>query len=635
MFGQKNFTALKSTTDGHSSRQVKQLSNNPKDLTELSYVDGEAGTYIGFGEATPIAVSGLAYFPSETLSAYQGQTVARIDVNLANAGANTVNSLKVCIWTDTTNHATNPAYEQTVSNVTDGWTEVLLTTPYTIGTDPIFIGYTVDGVGYILGTESTPNNEPNGYGDIIGDSNGYTHLSAYNFGDLGIKAWVGVIDPVEAEALSINTDEVVPVGETNISGTIKNKGTDAISSYDVTYSIDGTESTVYNVTGVNITPGETADFTHNIPADFAAGTHTLSITISNVNGGGETNLDNNTLTKEITAVENLRTVLLEQFTTENCPNCPPVLLKIEDLIDNNEHIIMMAHHAGYGTDFLTVPESQAHEEFFNGNAFAPAGMFDRHYNGLDNDEYEGPDPGPVFWDGEYNGKFYGQIKANERLRVPATLSVGIKGINDGGELTLAVSGEFFESTTHDVGVSLWITEDHINAQNQANGGANWVHRYSVRGAISERLGDPISTSTNAGDTYTAEYTYTLDGSWNADELYLVAFVNDMNASDVNDRTVLNAVQVKLSELEPLGIDENISEATSVKVYPNPAYDYVNISNAANSTIEIYTVLGQLVYTQTAAKDNVNINISEFKAGNYIIKINTNDVVTTKKLNIIR
>ncbi len=349
---------------------------------------------------------------------------------------------------------------------------------------------------------------------------------------------IGEIAKPDLALTALEIPEYIQVGTAvQISGTVANSGTE-VSSFDVTYNINnGTESAVYSVSGVNIGLGETYDFTHDVPCNFnLAANYTVNVTISNVNN--EENLANNTLSTDIMVYSNTvpRTVLLEQFTTENCPNCPPVLNYLEPIVENNDNLIMMSHHAGYYTDFLTIPESEEMIEFYNGQVYAPAGMFDRNNSGTE-------DPGPVFWDGDP----YGLNKYNERKVVPSFATVNISGTNNSGELALNVSGEFASNLSGDLGVSLWITEDHINAQNQA-GAANWVHRYSVRDAISARLGDPINTPTNKGDVYSADYTYTLDGSWNADELYLVAFINDMNATDVNDRNVLNAVQVKLSDL---------------------------------------------------------------------------------------
>lgn len=355
---------------------------------------------------------------------------------------------------------------------------------------------------------------------------------------------------LDLELTYIDVPMYIVPGNFYLGGTITNYGASNITSFDITYNVDdGTESEVFTITGIDVGYLETYGFVDDIPYLFdTEGTYDINVTISNVNGGGETYLDNNVLSSEVivSSEETQRTVLVEQFTTEQCPNCPPVLSYLEEIIENNDNVILMSHHTGYYTDFLTIDESVDHLEFYNagGSTFAPAGMFDRHHNGLDNDGSSGVDPGPVFWDGNP----FGGNRIDDRASLSSYVTVNIYGENNSGELTLTVTGQFLEDFTHDLGVSLWITEDNIEAQSQAGATGGWTHRYSVRDVISERLGDPIITSTNQGDSYFVQYTYTINGSWNEDELYLVAMVNDINGSDVNDREIHNAKQVKLSQL---------------------------------------------------------------------------------------
>ncbi len=618
-------------SSGKVVKNTAPTNSKDRDLTELTYFDGTDFGGVGFGDGTPIQASAISVWPASTLSAHAGESVVRIDVAINNNGSSgTVNSLKVCIWTDTTG-TTAPVYEQEVSNfidATEGWNEVLLTTPYPItGTEELFIGYSIDGVGFPLSTEQPANNETNGYGDVMKIPD-MVHLSAFDIGDLAIKVQVG--DPIELDAnlRSVNVGDFIGLGEHNIKGKLSNSGMNPITSYDVTYKLNETELPVYSVSDVNIAAGETVEFTHNV--NFTdTGMCTFEVKISNINGGDDDNSVNNVLTKEIHVLEKLRPVVLEQFTTENCPNCPPVLKAVEaQLEEAGCSIILITHHAGYYTDFLTnsTAETQA-SEFVD--AGVPAGMYDRHYNGKDNDNYQGIDPTPTF----YNGNPFGKIKYEERLFTPEKASVNINGTNENGELAITVSGNFLEDITHEVGVSLWITEDSILGT-QTGGGSNWMHRYSQRAVVSERLGDPITTGTNTGDTYTATYNTTLNSSWNTDQIYLVAFVGNINSSDVNDREILAAKQVKLTNLSEDANKEIVKNA-SIKIYPNPATDYVKVNTPKNSTIQIYNILGNLVYSEKASQNNTNINVSGLKAGTYILKVVDAKATRTTKFNVVK
>ena len=61
--------------------------------------------------------------------------------------------------------------------------------------------------------------------------------------------------------------------------------------------------------------------------------------------------------------------------------------------------------------------------------------------------------------------------------------------------------------------------------------------------------------------------------------------------------------------------------TQVKIYPNPAKNFINISTEKPiQSIEIYDVLGRLIKTETKN----NINASQLAKGNYFLKIKTSD-----------
>ncbi|NPA67634.1 MAG: Omp28-related outer membrane protein [Chlorobi bacterium] len=427
-----------------------------------------------------------------------------------------------------------------------------------------------------------------------------------------------------------------PEENITVKGKIINRGENDITSFDVTYNIDGgDESSVYSVTGVNIPYNESYTFTHDVPYSFnAEGNYTVTAVISNVNGGGETNTNNNSVSKsiEVSNSKTQRYVLLEQFTTEQCPNCPPVLTTLEEHFSENPYFIMMCHHSGYYTDWLTIPENTAHLEFFNSgeSTYAPAGMFDREYNGLDNDNYGGVDPGPVFWDGDN----FGTNRIDSRYMVPAEVTVNIDGTySDNGNINVTVSGNFLQDVSHTVGVSLWITEDSIPANNQA-GADNWIHRYATRDAVSERLGDEITTSTNAGDYYEKTYSYSLNDNWNTEQLYLVALVSDINNGNVNDRTVRNAVQLKLTDLEYV-ISVEDKNLENISVYPNPAFDKIKILNVKNADVKIFNVTGKMMLHEKNVSGNQFINISKLKSGTYFAEIKTKNNKIIKKLIISR
>ena len=110
------------------------------------------------------------------------------------------------------------------------------------------------------------------------------------FDDITIEA---VNDTPEIALISNTTPtNVTPGSNFDVSGVVKNNSATALTSFDVTYTLDGTTSAVMNVTGINVAYGATYEFTHNVPANVQDGNHTLVITVSNPNGVADNTADN-------------------------------------------------------------------------------------------------------------------------------------------------------------------------------------------------------------------------------------------------------------------------------------------------------------------------------------------------------
>ena len=104
----------------------------------------------------------------------------------------------------------------------------------------------------------------------------------------------------EIALTSVNVPSMVSTGEQfNVSGVVTNNSGAALTSFKVQYTVNGTTSEVYTVTGQNVAFGATCNFTHNVPASIAeAGNYTVSVTVSEPNGTADNTADN-TLTASI------------------------------------------------------------------------------------------------------------------------------------------------------------------------------------------------------------------------------------------------------------------------------------------------------------------------------------------------
>lgn len=81
-----------------------------------------------------------------------------------------------------------------------------------------------------------------------------------------------------------------------------------------------------------------------------------------------------------------------------------------------------------------------------------------------------------------------------------------------------------------------------------------------------------------------------------------------------------------------GIQDNATFANSISLYPNPANDFVTITNLPKgSTISILDVTGKSVYSSTVTNEQTTINTANLTTGIYLIRIDNNGNRTSRKL----
>lgn len=89
---------------------------------------------------------------------------------------------------------------------------------------------------------------------------------------------------------------------------------------------------------------------------------------------------------------------------------------------------------------------------------------------------------------------------------------------------------------------------------------------------------------------------------------------------------------------PSKVHEPITLNKSIKIFPNPSNDFVNISfetrNRENITLYVYNIQGQVIRSiplGVVKKVNYSIDCSELPKGLYVIGVNTRNDVLTQKL----
>ena len=81
-----------------------------------------------------------------------------------------------------------------------------------------------------------------------------------------------------------------------------------------------------------------------------------------------------------------------------------------------------------------------------------------------------------------------------------------------------------------------------------------------------------------------------------------------------------------------GIGEN---SDNVALYPNPTSGNVTIEANGMSRITVMSVLGQVVYDTEVNADNYTLNMAQFNAGMYLVRVYTENGVTVKRVTVMQ
>lgn len=393
---------------------------------------------------------------------------------------------------------------------------------------------------------------------------------------------------------------------------------------NIAWYIDGVQQ---SATGANFSTTLTSTGIHNVKAVAT-------------NAAGSTSDSIKTLVYDPANVAE-RTSLLEHFTTGQCQYCPSGHERLEQAMANYEsRVCWVSHHVGFGTDAMTITESNQIAALFGSSTWAPAMMLDRNVEfAID------PEDGVI---GSVGNVSDIRSALQAATNTPAFVTVNISDLNYNAQtrqLSVTVNGEFlYDFAGTEARLSLYLTEDSILGR-QANAATqsyinNYVNNHVIRATLSNIWGDADAfTTTSAGSTYSKTFTYTLPNTFRANKCRLVAFVNDYG-TDMLHRTVANATKSDylLTSTDPTTVGITAVEASiAIKTYPNPATEMAYIS--AESTIRSYKMVDAMGRT-ILSEENVNVdmlelNVRDLAQGVYFISVTTDKGVASERLTIVK
>lgn len=134
---------------------------------------------------------------------------------------------------------------------------------------------------------------------------------------------------------------------------------------------------------------------------------------------------------------------------------------------------------------------------------------------------------------------------------------------------------------------------------------------------------PSDGSLNAGATLNVNVTANSAGM-SGDDNYsatLHCFSSDIENDDVEVAITLTITEVSVNEYNQI----------EVSVYPNPATDYVQVTSDQIERVEVYNMMGQLVFDQLCGDSHLVIPTNGFAPGTYAVKVTTTNGTMTKQV----
>lgn len=286
----------------------------------------------------------------------------------------------------------------------------------------------------------------------------------------------------------------------------------------------------------------------------------MTVTIDNLNEGSDEAMSDNTLSGNfnVTLHSFLRNVVLEEFTTEKCSNCPRVAAYVHDALHDPEfagRLNTVEHHAGYFTDIYTIPADNEWCWFYD-NEYAPAIMYDRHT----------PDGAitPISNPGSKQ-ELYDNIR--RRLREPAFVSMKVEATLDveAQEIHVTVSGTRAKEdfTLQPARITLILTETNLVTNGQAGYAGDYTH-INVGRRVSNTWGEVIEWD---GDNYSYEYTFGYTRNYKMEDLGILAFIHDYDSQNKTKCDIANSKAITSADFrDPQGISTVKADTASGNIY---------------------------------------------------------------------
>lgn len=398
-----------------------------------------------------------------------GKTIKSVRFHLLSSN---ISNVKVWLAESLPTDVSSAMQVVNVANPVTGINEIDLTTPYTVGSNGIYVGYTF--------TVTKANNDDDKYpvacagedvetGLYLRSSSSvpeWTNLYGYGFGSLFLQVLLeGSFPTASASFATSNIGEVValPSSEATITTPIINQGSDPISS--ISYVLSDGEGVSPEYTAQLSSPisfGAKGAVNIKVATSAVASVEALSATITKVNGVAN-EYANATTQFTLTTVsrQTQRGVAVEEFTGTGCGWCPRGFVGMENMRNKyGDQFIGIAIHR-YNSSDAMYNTTYTHVSFSG----APSCRLNRG---------EELDP--------YYGTYYSVFDDfDAELAVPAKVAVSVSG-EWNADSTKVIANAMLENLvpSADYKIEYVLIADGLTGTGSSWNQANYYYQYSAR-----------------------------------------------------------------------------------------------------------------------------------------------------------
>ncbi|WP_026976493.1 T9SS type A sorting domain-containing protein [Flavobacterium tegetincola] len=195
----------------------------------------------------------------------------------------------------------------------------------------------------------------------------------------------------------------------------------------------------------------------------------------------------------------------------------------------------------------------------------------------------------------------------------AIYSISVASLSDAGDYTVMVSGSCSPSVTS--------LNASVSVQNTAAPTGTAIQDFTT--------GQTLANFTIVGQNI-IWYSTATSGSVLPSSTVLVSGTVYFASQSVNGcESTMRLVVTAGADLKTPTFDSN-----SLRYYPNPVQSVLNVEHADGiQSVQLYNMLGQMVYNRMTKSANVTIEMSSLAAGNYVMQVTVNGI--TKNVKVIK